>query len=650
MRHRHLATITLAVGLVVLTDVLRVFLPSVITIFGQAASTPAELLGGFALGWFVLALAAPALVGRVGARPVGVAAAVVLCAARLALTAAPGGRTQLWLATTGLLAGLVWLAAIAARIAQPVPGLTLGLTAGALGHGLVGTHDLVWWGSWEAWALSVVLVALLLVGETALVRRPDTGDAVGQWPVGQRPVGQRPTGDQAVPGGRGWLLTGPALLLGGMVALSPAVASTAMSFWFGDAGTAVPPLFALAPLGVAVALFVLGALTPPRQRWRPLSPVLLLAGAVLFGYGPPVVLGVAMLLTAAGLGGCLALTAGSGEAATATRRGYAALGGMLVFAVGAVLHYAAYDIGYPNGWLPVLVAALVGVVALGGLRRHRPAVPAAVADPVPAWPAAGLAALLAFVAALLHGPWLVATNRDGPPEQVRLVAYNIRMGFGLDGRLDLAGLERAVGRADVVVLSEVDRGWLLNGGHDTLHLLAARLEMPYVFAPAAGALWGDAVLSRWPVQRAQTRPLPAVGAPTGAQALGVTVDFSEGVRLAVVSTHLQPPPGTDPVVQARAVAEFAIAYADGVPLVVAGDFNTEPGNPAFAAFTGAGLVDAFAAVRPLVTSPADEPDEQIDHIFVSPDLATSDPVAVRSIASDHLPVAVTLTLPTAAGQ
>ncbi|MFG1954612.1 hypothetical protein [Micromonospora sp. NPDC048830] len=95
MRHRHLDTATLALGVVVLTDVLRVFLPSVITVFGQAAATPAALLGAYALGWF---LAAPALVRRIGARPVAAVAAVALAAARLALTAAPGGRTQLWLA------------------------------------------------------------------------------------------------------------------------------------------------------------------------------------------------------------------------------------------------------------------------------------------------------------------------------------------------------------------------------------------------------------------------------------------------------------------------------------------------------------------------------------------------------------------------
>ncbi|WP_239088910.1 endonuclease/exonuclease/phosphatase family protein [Micromonospora gifhornensis] len=644
LRHRHLATVTLALGLVVLTDVLRVFLPSVITIFGQAASTPAELLGAFALGWFVLALAAPVLVVRVGARPVGLVALVVLGAARLALTAVPGGRTQLWLATAGLLAGLVWLAAAASQVTHPVPGLVYGLTAGALGHAMFGTHDPVWWGRWEAWLPSVAVVALLLVAAVASARQPDVAGRDGDAAT--------------MPPARSWLLAGPSLLLGGMLALSPAVAGTANSFWFGHAGTAEPPLFALAPLTGAVALFVFCALFPPPQgRLRLLFPVLLLAGTLLFGYGPPSALGVAMLLAAAGLGGCLALTTVQRGPSTVARRGYAAIGGMLVFAVATVLFYAAYDIGYPNGWLPVVVAMVVGAVAHGGRQSASGAAvapvdatteltrPVTAARPVRALLAALLAALVALVAAVMHGPWLTATNRPGPPTQVRLVAYNIRMGFGLDGRLDLAALDRAIGRADVVLLSEVDRGWLLNGGHDTLHLLATRLEMPYVFAPAAGALWGDAVLSRWPVRQAQTRALPAVGAPTGAQALGVTVDFSDGVRLAVVSTHLQPPPGTDPVVQARAVAGFATAYADGRPLVVAGDFNTEPGDPAFTALTDAGLVDAFAAVRPLPTSPADDPRQQIDHIFVSPDLPATDPVAIASTASDHLPVAVTLKLP-----
>ncbi|MEU5787022.1 endonuclease/exonuclease/phosphatase family protein [Micromonospora purpureochromogenes] len=640
MRYRHRTTVVTALGLVLLTDVLRVFLPSVITIFGQAASTPAELLGAFALGWFVLALAVPPLLRWVGVRPVALVAAVVLAGARLAVTGFPGGRVQLWLATAGLVAGLCWLTAVAAGSNRPAPGLALGLAAAAVLHTVSDTYRSPWLGGAEVWVLGVVLAALFLAGQ-----------ALPAPPAGAG-------------GARAWLLVGPALLLAGMVALSPAVARTAMSYQFGllgsspaqGSGVAVAPLFGPLPVALAVGGFLLAALTPPRRpagRW--IGPVALLAGAVLVALGRGELLLPAVLLTAVGLGACLARCdtaeepvprrpAGDGEASgfhrAAGRRGYAAVGGMLVFAVAAVLYYAAYDLGYPNGWVPVAVAVLTAAVALSA-----GPVPARTGPSLPPVRTAACATALALVAALTVDETLVAGNREGPPATVRVAAYNIRMGFGIEGRFDPDALARAVGRADVVVLSEVDRGWLLNGGHDTLDLLAERLHMPYVFAPAADPLWGDAVLSRWPLAAARTRRLPSVGAPTGAQALGVTVDLGADVRLAVVATHLQPPPGREPVVQARAVASFALGYAAGRPLVVAGDLNTEPGAPGFAEFTRAGLVDALSAARPLPTSPADDPREQIDHVLVSPGLTGADAVAPRGTASDHLPVAVTLTLP-----
>ncbi|MEV4120383.1 endonuclease/exonuclease/phosphatase family protein [Micromonospora sp. NPDC049645] len=647
MRYRQLTTGTLALGVLLFVDVLRVWLPGIITIFGQAASTPAELMGAFALGWFVLALGAPAIVRRIGARPVTVVAAVVLAVARLTLTAAPGGRTQLWLATAGLLAGLVWLVGVAADTDRPVPGLALGFAVNAALHAVLDTVDLVWRGDWLAWLLSAAAVVLFLLGTA----RPG-------WPTGAGDAVAGPGDLAAGPGGvRSWLLAGPALLLAGMVALSPALARSGMSYLVAGDGVARSPLFGLAPVPVAVAGFLCAALTRPPRRWgRAYGPVALLAGAVLFALGRGDLLLPAVLLAAVGLGGCLGLSddasdPGSDTAPTgaadradvrAARRGYAVAAGMLVFALGAVGYYSAYDLGYPNAAVPVAVAVLVAVVAF----TARPVVHR-LPGPFPALRAAATVTALALLAPVLADEVPVAGNRDGPPERLTVVAYNIRMGFGLDGRFDLTGLAEVVQRQrpDVVLLSEVDRAWLLNGGHDTLDLLADRLGMPYVFGPAADPVWGDAVLSRWPVDGARTLPLPAVGAPTGAQALAVTLDLGDGVRTAVVSTHLQPPPGEDPVVQARAVADFATRYAAGRPLLVAGDLNTEPGDEAFAQFTNAGLVDALATARPLATSPADDPRQQLDHIFVSPDLTPSDPVAPRATASDHLPVAVTLTLP-----
>ncbi|MFI6233248.1 endonuclease/exonuclease/phosphatase family protein [Micromonospora sp. NPDC050784] len=649
MRYRQLTTGTLALGVLLLIDVLRVWLPGIITIFGQAASTPAELMGAFALGWFVLALGAPAVVRRVGARPVAVVAAVALAVARLTLTAAPGGRTQLWLATAGLLAGLVWLVGVAADTDRPVPGLALGFAVNAALHAVLDTVDLVWRGDWVAWLLSAVAVVGFLVGTAQPAQR------LGPALAGPAEAPTGPAGSPVGPGGSAaWLLAGPALLLAGMVALSPALARTGMSYLVAGDGVARSPLFGLAPVPVAVAGFLCAALTRPPHGWgRAYGPVALLVGAVLFALDRGDLLLPAILLAAVGLGACLALTDNASHpdsgtvsagtvSASASRRGYAVAAGMLVFALGAVGYYSAYDLGYPNAAVPVVVAVLIAAVAF----TARPVVHR-LPGPFPPLRTAAAVTALALLAPVLADEAPVASNREGPPERLTVVAYNIRMGFGLDGRFDLTGLAEVVDRQrpDVVLLSEVDRAWLLNGGHDTLDLLSDRLGMPYVFGPAADPVWGDAVLSRWPVRDPRTLPLAAVGAPTGAQALAVTLDLGDGVRTAVVSTHLQPPPGKGPVVQARAVADFATGYAAGRPLVVAGDLNTEPGDEAFAEFAKAGLVDALAAARPLATSPADDPRQQIDHVFVSPDLSPGDPVAPRSTASDHLPVAVTVTLP-----
>ncbi|GAB3859206.1 endonuclease/exonuclease/phosphatase family protein [Dactylosporangium cerinum] len=602
------------------------WLPSIITIFGQAASTPAELMGAFALLWFLVPFAVVPLAARWDAAKVAIAGAAGLAACRFALLFVHGGQPQLYVASTGLLAGLTWLAASAVRGGPAAVGVPVGLAAAALQHAALRTVDLSWQSRW--WAAPIVALECLLLLWCQRRAAPGRSSAAA------------------------WFLVGPAMLLAGMFALSPAIATVAVSFRFDPVASDAPPAVPELLLGLAVAGFLAGATGRLRGRFdRVLAGLLLLAAAVI--WLTPDGLFVALLLGCGALGrafraadgapappgtsaadGTPAADAGRGAAA-----GYAAVAGMVVFAVAAVAYYAAYDLGYPNQWVPVAVAVAPAWILL----RSGAGVPAAG---VPRRAAlAGLA--LCFLVPLLGvtvTPAVTATDgtAGGPERGLRLVAYNIRMGFGLDGTYRPAAAARAIAASDpdVVVLSEVDRAWLLNGGHDDLRVLAAELGMRYWFGPAADAVWGDAVLTNLPVGAVETVPLSAVGAPTGAQALGVVVRFG-GRDIAVVSTHIQPPPDAEPLVQVAEIAAFATRFGAGRPTFIAGDLNIEPGDASMRAFADAGFADGFAAFRPVRTFPADVPVKQIDHVLVR-GLTCADVSVGRAVTSDHAMVATTL--------
>ncbi|MGI5237130.1 endonuclease/exonuclease/phosphatase family protein [Dactylosporangium sp. CA-139066] len=600
--------LAVAAGVLLLADLLRVWLPSIITIFGQAASTPAELMGAFALAWFVAAAAAVPLAKRLGPARVALAGALGLAAARLALIFVHGGAPQLYTASAGLLLGLTWLAATAVAGASPGVGVPLGLAAGAVQHAALGTVDLSWRPWWWAAPIALAEGAVLVY----CARSPAARTASG-----------------------GWLLVGPALLLAGVYALSPAVAGVAASY--GPDGYASTPPVAVPQLAVGLAAFAFLAVALAPRLPAPLTSaparvaaaILLVASAAFFAwdFSAAVPLWLSLLLGAPTLGLALRLA----SARVGRRPGYAAVGGMLLFAVAAIAYYSAYDIGYPNQWVPAAVALVPAASLL------RPVVPSAPARPAWAW----VAAACLLVSLLGTTP---------PPEgavaaggSIRLVEYNIRMGFGLDGTYRPAVAARAIAaqHPDVVVLSEVDRAWLLNGGHDDLAVLARILGMRYVFGPAADAVWGDAILTRLPVGAVESRPLTAAGAPTGAQVLGAIVRHGSR-EIAVISTHIQPPPDAEPLVQAREIADFAARFAGPRPTVIAGDLNVTPGSGSLGVLVAAGYADGFASFRPVRTFPADRPVEEIDHMLVS-GLTCSSVTVGTAVTSDHALVAATLT-------
>jgi endonuclease/exonuclease/phosphatase family metal-dependent hydrolase len=231
-----------------------------------------------------------------------------------------------------------------------------------------------------------------------------------------------------------------------------------------------------------------------------------------------------------------------------------------------------------------------------------------------------------------------------PPEPagtgLRVAAYNIRMGFGLGGRLNVAEQADALRalRPDVIVMSEIDRAWLLNGGHDDLRLIADRLGLRFVWAPAADEVWGDALLTNLPITSVRNHVLPA-GGPTGAQALEVGLRWHNR-DVTVIATHLQPPKDWQPLDQVRALAD--VVRAAPKPTILAGDLNLQPGDPAWDVLLAAGLTDALAAARPFITIPSPGDPQQIDQILFTNGFTAGDPANPDLPWSDHRPIAATL--------
>jgi len=233
------------------------------------------------------------------------------------------------------------------------------------------------------------------------------------------------------------------------------------------------------------------------------------------------------------------------------------------------------------------------------------------------------------------------------------MAWNLRMGYGLDGRFDAEGAARLIRdqHPDVVLLSEVDRGWLLNGGQDQLRILARMLDMHAVFGPAADPVWGDAILTRGPVYKLHRLELGSFGSLTGAEALSLKVPY-DGVRVTIVATHLQPRDDEldQTLGQVQDLGAPLGAFSNEGPVVLGGDLNTTPGSPAWRALLVTGFEDMLAGSRPLPTDPADHPTQQIDHVIGSPGMRGSHAHAVATRLSDHLPIVVDLRLPRGVGR
>lgn len=261
-------------------------------------------------------------------------------------------------------------------------------------------------------------------------------------------------------------------------------------------------------------------------------------------------------------------------------------------------------------------------------------------------------------AALVHlgrvEPTLEFEHAAAPPsETFRIMSYNVHSCVGMDGRLMPERIARVIAQydPDIVALQELDVFRARTGMVDQAETIATLLRMTHHFHPALRLeeeRYGDAILSRFPLQLVQAAGLPSVPGREPRGALWVRVEVG-GVILQMLNTHLGLS-HRERLMQVDALlGPEWLGDEDCVPpAVLCGDFNALPRSQVWKKLT-ARMRDAQLELdrhRPRATWFGRMPLGRIDHVFISPGLEVVSIEVPRNrlaqVASDHLPVIVEL--------
>lgn len=253
---------------------------------------------------------------------------------------------------------------------------------------------------------------------------------------------------------------------------------------------------------------------------------------------------------------------------------------------------------------------------------------------------------------------------------MRLVTFNVLHGRSLtDGRVDGARFEAIVASldADVLAMQEVDRGQVRSGGLDLARIAAeamgavawwfaaAAVERPgqgwraatATDAEGAGAAYGVALLSRYPVSSWYEVRLPAlpVRSPVFLPGSGRVQLLPDEPRVALVAV-LQTPAGVMTVAATHLsfVPGWNAAQLTGLvhrmrqfprPLLLLGDLNLPGALPR--------LLTGWRPLAGAATFPAPDPRLQIDHVLGWGPLPRVRSACAPHLAiSDHRPLVVDL--------
>jgi len=229
-------------------------------------------------------------------------------------------------------------------------------------------------------------------------------------------------------------------------------------------------------------------------------------------------------------------------------------------------------------------------------------------------------------------------------DTVRILAYNIHHGEGMDEVLDLeriAALIRSLD-PDLVALQEIDSVTARTNGVDQASELGRLTGLdPYFgrFMAYDGGAYGMALLSKWEVVDVVNHRLPDGTEPRAALTATV-VSPRTGERLRLVGIHFYE---TAEERLAQATTLEALLGTTTIPTILAGDFNSTPESPVMQRLAESWQIVDKGDDR--LTFSSFEPVREIDFVLLQPGArfeVIEERLLDEPVASDHRPVLVDL--------
>jgi len=228
------------------------------------------------------------------------------------------------------------------------------------------------------------------------------------------------------------------------------------------------------------------------------------------------------------------------------------------------------------------------------------------------------------------------------PDSILIVSWNIQYGKNVQQALEEMKDNPPLGDADIVLLQEMDP--------DGVRLMADSLGFNHVYGPAAvhphhKKLFGNAVLSRWPIMNHQILILPHETMLTGHRRIAVAADIDLGGRqLRAISIHTATMVmDQDKRFDQAEAARDSLGSFDG-PVLMGGDFNTVSeyeGTLLRRTMRRLGMKAVRLPDGPTISNrykkiPGSVP--VLDHLFIKDMTAGASGIVEEAAASDHYPV------------